>query len=195
MKRLAATHRTYALIGCMGILSTLLLVSHPASAQLSSWSYPNTPKEQIERTESLNKQLQELDQARETFLVTRTEAEEVLARLIVELQEADAALKAKQAPLNQALDNYRRAQEIALTDPLIDVEGSRMEFVYVQEESYEDIRILQEKVGLIQQKIPQAAERLNIARQEMNGILLQIENLWSRQEAIGKIVFLQTVKD
>ena len=195
MKRLAASHRTYTHAGCLVLLSSLLLVSHPASAQLSSWGYPKSLKEQTERMESLGQQLQDLDNDRETLLVSRTEAEENLAKLVFELQEANAILKAKQAPVNRALENYRRAQEIALTDPLIDVDGPQMEFVLVQEESYEDIRIHQEKVDLIQQQVSQATERFNMARLEMNNVLLQIENLWARQESVGKVVFLHTVND
>lgn len=195
MKCLATLPRSLALLGSMVAFSTLLLSTPDASAQLSTWAYPNTADEKNERLLTLSKQLRELDQTREIQLVARTEAEEALVKLVSDLQLAEAALRTSQAPLNEALERFRKAQEIALTDPMINVEEQRLEYVRIEDEFADDIRTNQEEVDYINQLIPEATERLAQARQGMDNILLQIETLWHRQETIKNIVFLRTVDD
>ena len=195
MTRLTTPSRTRALFGGVAILSALLLSVPKASAQLATWAYPNTPAERTERLQTIRQQLRILDQSRESQLVVRTEAEDVLVKLVDELQTTEADLVAIKAPLDRALEKYRQAQEVALVDTMIDLEAQRLAYVQIETEVVDDIRAIQEKVDYLNQLIAQATEKLTLARQGMNATLQQIENLWQRQENIVKIVFLRSMSD
>lgn len=195
MKRLLTSPYTPMLLIGIVVSSTLLFPVSSAFARLSIWAYPETPQEQRERSQDLGEQLGALDETREKLLVTRTEIEERLVALLDRLQLAEIALRAQRAPLDRALEKYRQAQEIALSDYMIDPEIQRQEYVLLKNETAASIKAHQERVDQINLQVAQTTERLSSVRLDMNTILHQIDNLWIRQDTINRIVFLQSVND
>lgn len=165
-----------------------------AQARLANW-YPETPAEQAEQTQLLNEQLLELDLRREAQLVDRTKAEETLADLLDQLQVAEAELRAHQKPLKEMTERYRRAQSIAVVDPMMDAEGQRQEYLRLKRETESNIRDRQERVNWLNQQIKAATQNLADARQKMTVTLSLIDRLWKHREIINKLVFVRVVSD
>lgn len=195
MKRLAISPCKLALFGSIAAFSILLLPASNAIAELGTWTYPNTLAEKAKRIDGLNQQLEDLDKLREEQLIARTEAEETLVELLGQLQAAEGALKTQKAPLQQALEKYRQAQEIALSDPMIDVEPQRLEYVRIENETAATIKSHLDEIDQINQLISQTTESFSNTRNGINVTLHQIDNLWQHRNNIDKIVFLRTVAD
>ncbi|MBF0161037.1 MAG: hypothetical protein HQL88_02005 [Magnetococcales bacterium] len=180
----------YTVIACAVTLSPI----SSAWARLANW-YPETPAEQVEQTETLNTQLQELDQRRESQLLERTRAEETLADLLDQLQAAESDLRTFQRPLQEVTEKLRRTQAIAMVDPLMNAEGQRQEYLRLKRETEASIRDRQERVQWLNRQIQVATQNLTEARQRMNVTLSQIDRLWKHREIINKLVFLRVVSD
>lgn len=190
MKCLTASPCKRALFGGVAAFSMLLLSTPNAFAELGTWAYPNTSTEKAERIQKLSEQLEELDRNRGTQLITRNDTEETLTELLGQLRAAEEALRVQQAPLHGALKKYRQAQEIALSDPMMDIETQRLEYIRIETETADSIKTHQEEVDQINQLVSHATEKLSNARINMDATLHQIENLWRHRENISKIVFL-----
>ncbi|MEO5341115.1 MAG: hypothetical protein H7837_11480 [Magnetococcus sp. MYC-9] len=194
MQRFLGSSYKHALLGALVACATAWWPVSPAHARLANW-YPETPAEQAEQTETLNNQLQELDQLRETQLLERTHAEETLADLLDQLQVVESELRSLQRPFQEVTEKYRRAQTIAIVDPMMDVEGQRQEYLRLKREAEAGIHARQERVQWLNQQIQKATQNLTDARQRMNITLSQIDRLWKHREIINKLVFLRVVND
>ncbi|MBF0184006.1 MAG: hypothetical protein HQM06_06425 [Magnetococcales bacterium] len=170
------------------------LVAAPAQARLANW-YPETQAEQLEQIDTLNSQLQELDSLREVQLGDRSRAEEVMADLLDQLQNAEADLKSYRRPLAEASERYRRVQSIGVTDPLVNLEGERQLYLQIKRERETGISDRQERINWLNQQIHKAAQNLTDARQRITVTLSQIDRLWKHREIVNKIVFVRVVND
>ncbi|MBF0399253.1 MAG: hypothetical protein HQL90_00645 [Magnetococcales bacterium] len=194
MQRLAFSPYRRSLSYALVAGTLWLLPVSDASARLANW-YPETPMEQVEQTETINAQLQELDQLREEQLIERTRAEETLADLLDQLQAAEADLKAHQKPLLEMTEKYRRTQAISMVDPMMDPAAQRQEYLRLKRETEVNIRDRQDRVEWLNQQIQAATQNLADARLKMNVTLSQIDRLWKHREIISKLVFLHVVND
>ncbi len=194
MKRLTVTSYKHLVFCAVATCAMGLLPVSSAFARLSNW-YPETQIEQVEQTETLNNQLQELDQIREAQLLERTRAEETLADLLDQLQAAEADLKTQQKPLSDMTEKFRRVQAVAMVDPLMDAEGQRQEYLRLKKETETGIRDRQDRVRWLNQQIEKSTQNLSDARQKITVTLTQIDRLWKHREIINKLVFLHAVND
>lgn len=195
MKRLATLPSTLTLFGTLALFTMMLLPTTEAMAELGTWAYPFEAKEKTKRIKELSVQLDELDHIREEQLTSRSKSEETLITLLSQLQAAEEALKIQQAPLHFAMEKYRQAQQIALTDPMIDVDIQRLEFIQVQAETAQTIQVHQDEVDQLNLLVARATEDFSNARANMDATLRQIDNLWLHRSTIERIVFVRSVDD
>lgn len=184
--------RTLSVALLASVLSLLPLGD--AQARLANW-YPETQAEQTEQIQLLSEQLLELDLRREAQLVERTKAEETLADLLDQLQAAEAELRAHQQPLKEMTERYRRAQSIAVVDPMMDAESQRQEYMRIRRETESNVRDRQARVNWLNQQIKAASQNLADARQRMTVTLSLIDRLWKHREIVNKLVFVRVVSD
>lgn len=195
MKSLTTQHSFYPLLSVIAVAFSLLLPNSAQAQLMSTWTYPESSQERIDRIQILDKQLKEHDQAHEDQLAMISQAEEVLANLISQIKATSSALYHQRQPLLQAMEKYRQAQALSLSDPMVSTEPQRLTYIQVKQETSANIKTQQEKLSQLQQQIPLAKEKLTSARIKLNTLLSQLDSLYKHRDAVSDIVFVRSVKD
>ena len=196
MNRLLSFMGTGAVfVSALVVFISLLTAPWNTARGVGTWTYPETSEERLVRIKTLDGHAEEKNKAFETQMAFLSGYNQALAQLESEIRSVQGALTFHQRPLQAAMENYRKVQELSLSDPMISTEPQRLEYIKVKEKTAEVVNQHRAKVAMLQEQLPLAREKIASARLRLNIILRELDSVIKHRDAISEIMFVKSVAD
>ncbi|MBF0109669.1 MAG: hypothetical protein HQL76_10880 [Magnetococcales bacterium] len=182
------------ILACSALaMVTWIMAPLPNAFGTGYWTYPENGSDRMQRIQELNGALEGLSAAHVQQQMAIGQGQKALADTEAELAAARKALVSEERPVTEALNQYRKAQELSLVDPLISTEQQRLAVVKAKEAHAATINKRKGQIETLEGRIPLIRTDMERGRQQLNVILQQIDAVIKQRDEVAEHVFLKNV--
>ncbi|MBF0172820.1 MAG: hypothetical protein HQL83_05155 [Magnetococcales bacterium] len=173
--------------------ATWIMAPLPDALGTGYWTHPENSSGRMQRIQELNGALESLSAAHIQQQIAIQQGQQALSNLETQLTAARKALTVEERPVTEVLNQYRKAQELSLIDPMVSTESQRLAVVKAKEANNAVISKRKGEIETLEGKIPMIRSDIEKGRQQLNVILQQIDAVIKQRDEVSEHVFLKNV--
>ncbi|MBF0126869.1 MAG: hypothetical protein HQM02_06620 [Magnetococcales bacterium] len=167
----------------------------PSRIGIRTWTFPESAGTRTNKVTELTARITETENAYDAENAQFQRLNREYNRLKAEMSQAEKAMQVSMEPQNQALENYKKAQELARSNPQISIEPQRLAYLKAVEKTAAVTAAAGRNMTASSSRLAPLEAKLTASQVRLNDIMNQLDALQQHRNAVSEVVFLRTVKD